>query len=173
MTPLHVQKVGFIYSSHSLFCFASRSGLTKFEFPPLNVFVFPASSLGAALVFQINTFVFYMCFCMAWYFHSSPSSLLEGMITFRTACFKRNPAATVLKSSILVHDFSTTGVSSSTNYVYTNHFPFALKDVICARSRAAGTAAVHCEGEAFRELTSSNAVLKAQLLTFIASTPCW
>lgn len=96
----YVHKVGFIYSCHSLFCSASRSGLTKFEFPPLNVFVFPVCCFGIAnkYIWGLHVALFGLVF------HSSPSpsSLLEELIAFRTACFKINPATTVLKNSILI-----------------------------------------------------------------------
>lgn len=117
-------------------------------------------------IWILHLFLFGLVFTLL----SFSSNLLEEMITSGTACFKISPATTVLKNSILFHDFSIPEVSSSTNYLYTNHFPLALKNVICKRSRTAVTAAARCEGEAITEPASSNGVLKAELFAFTVGT---
>lgn len=54
------------------FVLLSRSGVTKFEFPPLNASELPTTFLCNVLVFQINKFGFYMYLSFVWYSHSSP-----------------------------------------------------------------------------------------------------
>lgn len=141
-----------------LFCFQVRAH--KIWISSSNCSVFPASSLCAALAFQINIFGF------ALEFHPS---LLEEMIAFRTAFFKTSPATTA-PSFPSSHYFSTPGVSSSTSCV-TQMISLLLWRM---EEKRAGTAAGHWAGEALRDSHHPEGVksrivgLKAELLVLKA-----